>query len=123
MKCRDRYRPYAPVVIEERASQYFDMSSSSPVMMRNVKVLQNLMPAITHFDGTARVQTVNKNDNGILYYLLLEVEKTIGYPVLLNTSFNLPGEPIVESPSDALSSFSRGSLDYLFLGNVLVQRS
>ena len=123
MKCRDRYRPYAPVVIEERADQYFDMSSSSPVMMRNVKVLQNLMPAITHCDGTARVQTVNKNDNSILYHLLLEVEKTIGYPVLLNTSFNLPGEPIVESPSDALSCFSRGSLDYLFLGNVLVRRS
>ena len=123
MKCRDRYRPYAPVVVEERADQYFDMSSSSPVMMRNVKVLQNLMPAVTHCDGTARVQTVNKNDNSILYYLLLEVEKTIGCPVLLNTSFNLPGEPIVESPSDALSSFSRGSLDYLFLGNVLVRRS
>ena len=120
MKCRDRYRPYAPVVIEEKANQYFDIDTSSPVMMRNVKVLDKGLVAITHFDKTARVQTVNKKDNEILYLLLLEVEKKTGYPILLNTSFNLPGEPIVESPHDALSSFSRGALDSLFLGNVLI---
>jgi carbamoyltransferase len=122
MKCRDRYRPYAPVVTEDRANQYFDIDGSSPAMMRNVKVLDEGLAAITHFDGTARIQTVNKKENEALYLLLLEVEKTIGYPILLNTSFNRPGEPIVESPSDALSSFSIGSLDYLFLGNVLVFR-
>ena len=65
---------------------------------------------------------LNKKDNEILYLLLLEVEKKTGYPILLNTSFNLPGEPIVESPQDALSSFSRGALDNLFLGNVLISR-
>lgn len=122
IKCRDRYRPYAPVVIEERACQYFDIDSNSPVMMRNVKVLDEELVAITHFDGTARVQTVNKKENEVLYSLLLEVEKSTGYPILLNTSFNLSGEPIVESPFDALSSFSRSSLDYLFLGNVLISR-
>jgi carbamoyltransferase len=122
MKCRDRYRPYAPVVIEEKANQYFDINTSSPVMMRNVKVLDKGLVAITHFDETARIQTVNKKDNEILYLLLLEVEKKTGYPILLNTSFNLPGEPIVESPHDALSSFSRGALDNLFLGNVLISR-
>ena len=122
MKCRDRYRPYAPVVIEEKANQYFDIDTSSPVMMRNVKVLDKGLVAITHFDKTARIQTVNKKDNEILYLLLLEVEKKTGYPILLNTSFNLPGEPIVESPHDALSSFSRGALDNLFLGNVLIFR-
>ena len=122
MKCRDRYRPYAPVVIEEKANQYFDIDSSSPVMMRNVKVLDKGLTAITHFDGTARVQTVNRKDNEILYLLLLEVEKKTGYPILLNTSFNLPGEPIIESPDDALSSFKRGSLDSLFLENVLISR-
>ena len=122
MKCRDRYRPYAPVVLEERASQYFDIDSSSPVMMRNVKVLDKRLVAITHFDGTARVQTVNKNQNKVLYSLLLEVEKSTGFPILLNTSFNRPGEPIVESPTDALASFSMGSLDYLFLENVLISR-
>ena len=122
MKCRDRYRPYAPVVIEEKANQYFDIDSSSPVMMRNVKVLDKGLTAITHFDGTARVQTVNRKDNETLYLLLLEVERKTGYPILLNTSFNLPGEPIIETPDDALSSFQRGSLDNLFLGNVLISR-
>jgi carbamoyltransferase len=122
MKCRDRYRPYSPVVIEECASQYFDIDSSSPVMMRNVKVLDKRLVAITHFDGTGRVQTVNETQNKVLYSLLLEVEKSTGFPVLLNTSFNRPGEPIVESPFDALASFSMGSLDYLFLENVLISR-
>ncbi len=122
MKCRDRYRPYAPVVIEEDASQHFDMDTSSPVMMRNVKVLNKQLSAITHFDGTARVQTINKDENEKLYLLLLEVKKIMGYPILLNTSFNLPGEPIIESPYDALSSFSRGSLDHLILENVLISR-
>ena len=122
MKCRDRYRPYAPVVIEEKASQYFDINTNSPVMMRNVKVLDERLVAIKHFDGTARVQTVNQNENKILHSLLLEVENSIGFPILLNTSFNRPGEPIVESPFDALSSFSIGSLDCLFLDNVFISR-
>lgn len=122
MKCRDRYRPYAPVVIEECASRYFDIDGSSPVMMRNVNVLDERLVAITHFDETARVQTVNQNQNKVLYSLLLEVEKSIGVPVLLNTSFNGPGEPIIETPSDALASFKSGSLDYLFLENVLISR-
>ncbi|AIQ97402.1 carbamoyltransferase C-terminal domain-containing protein [Prochlorococcus sp. MIT 0801] len=123
MKCRDRYRPYAPVVIEERANLYFDMNDSSPVMMRNVKVLDKRLIAVQHIDGTARVQTVNEKQNKILYKLLIEVEKLTGIPILLNTSFNLPGEPIVESPKDALSSFSRGNLDYLFIGNLIIYRN
>lgn len=122
MKCRDRYRPYAPVVIEESANKYFDIDSSSPVMMRNVKIIDKRLVAISHIDGTARVQTVNENQNNILYSLLLEVEKRTGFPVLLNTSFNRPGEPIVESPLDALNSFSMGSLDYLFLESVFISR-
>ena len=122
MKCRDRYRPYAPVVIEESANKYFDIDSSSPVMMRNVKIIDKKLVAISHIDGTARVQTVNENQNKTLYSLLLEVEKRTGFPVLLNTSFNRPGEPIVESPLDALNSFSMGSLDYLFLESVFISR-
>ena len=122
MKCRDRYRPYAPVVIEERAPQYFDIDDSSPVMMRNVRVLDKRLVAITHIDGTARVQTVRKQDNQRLYQLLVEVERSTGFPILLNTSFNRPGEPIVETPLDALKSFSIGTLDRLVLGNVLISR-
>ena len=122
MKNRERYRPYAPVVTEDDANRYFNIDSTSPVMMRNAKVLNNKLTAITHFDKTARVQTVNKKENEPLYLLLLEVKKNTGFPILLNTSFNLPGEPIVESPKDALSVFSRGSLDYLFIKNVLISR-
>ena len=122
MKRRDKYRPYAPVIIEEKVSEYFDIKDPSPVMMRSAKVLDKRLCAVTHVDGSARVQTINRKDNQKLHSLLLEFEKRTGYPVLLNTSFNLPGEPIVESPADALSCFSRGGLDYLCLGNVLVSR-
>jgi len=123
MKCRDRYRPYAPVVMEERAGQYFEISGSSPVMMRNVRVLDKRLIAITHIDGTARVQTVNSTQNNRLHSLLSEFEKCSGVPVLLNTSFNLPGEPIVETPSDALQSFALGALDYVILEDVIVARN
>ncbi len=126
MKLRDRYRPYAPVVIEEEAYKYFDVDPkdcSSPVMMRNVKVISKKLPAITHIDRTARLQTVKKVENIVLYNLLKKVNEKIGVPILLNTSFNRPGEPIVETPSDALTSFSEGSLDYLFIENILISRN
>ena len=123
IKHRDRYRPYAPVVLEERAGQYFDIDGESPVMMREGKVLKNNFPAITHVDGSARVQTVTENENEPLYKLIKAFDKVSGFPIILNTSFNLPGEPIVESPTDALNSFSNGSLEYLCLGNYLVSRS
>ena len=122
MKRRDNYRPYAPVVTEESVSQYFDIDQPSPVMMRSAQVLDKRLCAVTHIDGSARVQTVNRSENKPLHSLLLEINKAIGFPVLLNTSFNLPGEPIVESPSDALSSFARGGLDYLCLHNIIVSR-
>lgn len=122
MKCRDRYRPYAPVVLEERAKEYFEMCDSSPVMMRNVRVLDKRLRAVTHVDSTARVQTVNKADNPKLHALLLEVDKLTGVPILLNTSFNRPGEPIVESPIDALRSFNEGSLDSLIIGQFFIEK-
>ena len=122
MKYRDRYRPYAPVVMEEFASHYFDIDGVSPVMMRQGKVLSDDFPAITHADGSARIQTVTNEENEHLYKLIRSFHKISGFPILLNTSFNLPGEPIVESPADALSSFSNGSLEYLCLGNYLVSR-
>ena len=91
-------------------------------MMRNVNILDKRLVAVKHIDGTARVQTVNKQQNKILYCLLLEIEKITGVPILLNTSLNRPGEPIVESPFDALSSFSIGTLDHLFIENILIFR-
>ena len=122
IKQRDRYRPYAPVVLEEFSSKYFSLHDISPVMMSGGKVLNNHLPAVTHIDGSARVQTLSKLDNECFYKLIKSFQKISGFPVILNTSFNLPGEPIVESPTDALNSFRNGSLQYLCLGNYLVSR-
>ena len=121
-KYRDRYRPYAPVVLEEYTKKYFDLDVSSPVMMTGGKVLCKDFPAITHVDGSARIQTLGKKGNEIFYNLMRAFNKISGFPMILNTSFNLPGEPIVESPTDALNSFSNGALEYLCLGNYLVSR-
>ena len=123
IKQRDRYRPYAPVILEEFTKKYFDIDSISPVMMSGGKVLSDKFPAITHIDGSARVQTLSKNDNENFYKLVSSFYKLSGFPIILNTSFNLPGEPIVESPFDALKSFSKGSLKYLCLCNYLVSRT
>ena len=122
IKQRDRYRPYAPVVLEEHAKKYFDIDGISPVMMSGGKVLSKDFPAITHIDGSARVQTLSKKDNLTFYKMIQSFQNLSGYPIILNTSFNLPGEPIVESPTDALNSFQNGSLQYLCLGNYLVSR-
>ena len=123
IKQRDRYRPYSPVVLEEYAKQYFDIEGNSPVMMSGGKVLNSNFPAITHRDSSARVQTLSEKDNKVFYNLLKNFYKISGFPIILNTSFNLPGEPIVESPTDALNSFKNGALQYLCIGNYLVSRT
>ena len=122
MKRRDRYRPYAPAMMAQLASQYFDMQGTSPAMMREGRVLSNHFPAVTHVDGSARVQTVERADNPLFYELLHELLRIAGLPMVLNTSFNLPGEPIVESPRDAISCFTNGAMEYLCMGNYLVSR-
>jgi len=122
IKQRDRYRPYAPVVLEEYVKEYFDIKGVSPVMMTGGTVLNKDLPAITHIDKSARIQTLSEKDNEIFYKLIKSFEKLSGVPIILNTSFNLPGEPIVESPIDALNTFSRSTLHYLCLGNYLVQQ-
>ena len=122
IKQRDRYRPYAPVVLEESVKKYFDIDGISPVMMTGGKVLSKNLPAITHIDKSARIQTLSEKDNKIFYKLIKSFEQLSGVPIILNTSFNLPGEPIVESPIDALNTFGKSSLHYLCLGNYLVQQ-
>jgi carbamoyltransferase len=115
IKHREGFRPYAPAVVEHRAAEFFDLDGPSPVMLRVVRVKGDRLPAITHVDGTARVQTVNRAQNPIFHDLLEAFEVEAGVPVLLNTSFNTAGEPIVESPTDALRSFVRCHLDALVL--------
>jgi carbamoyltransferase len=91
-------------------------------MLRVVGVRTASLPAVTHVDGTARVQTVNRRQNEIFHELLVAFGELTGVPVLLNTSFNVAGEPIVETPADALRTFAASEMDLLVLGDVVVQR-
>jgi carbamoyltransferase len=125
IKFRESFRPFAPVVIAERELDYFDLKQPSPYMLLAAPVrppYRNSLPAITHIDGTARVQSVTVHEEPFVHMLLREFEKASGHPVLLNTSFNLAGEPIVETPHDAVTTFLRSDLDALVIENHLVER-
>ena len=124
VKLREPFRPFAPSVIEEQAGDYFKVTVESPFMLWTVSVLpsaKGLLPAVTHVDGTARVQTVARTDNRKFHELLSAFGRKTGVPVLLNTSFNVQ-EPIVCSPEDAVQCFLRTQVDWLVLGNLLVGR-
>jgi carbamoyltransferase len=124
VKKRESFRPFAPVILEEKCAIYFDLDHPSPFMLETcpVKPFHDL-PAITHVDGSARVQTVNRRDNPMLADLLSAFEKITDCPILLNTSFNVRGEPIVNSPADALICFSVANLDALVIGDTLIDRN
>ena len=124
VKCREPFRPFAPSVIEERAQEFFELPAPSPFMQFTVRVkasAKGLLPAVTHVDGTARVQTVAREANPRFYDLLMAFDRLTGVPVLLNTSFNVQ-EPIVCSPDDAVRCFLRTRVEWLVLGNLLVKR-
>lgn len=126
VKRREPFRPYAPAVLEEHAAEYFDLSVKSPFMLLSARVKEekkNIIPAVTHVDGTARVQTVNKKDNLRFYNLIREFYKLTDVPVLLNTSFNVNGMPIVETPEDALDCFLKSGIHYLVLEDFLVKKN
>lgn len=123
VKFREGYRPYAPVVLLEDVSDYFDLGCESPFMLLVADVKKNkynIIPSVTHVDGTARVQTVTLRDNGLYYDIIREFKKLTGVPVLLNTSFNINREPIVETPLDALICALGTSIDYLILQGLLI---
>jgi len=125
VKHRESFRPYAPVVQEESAAEYFDAKQFSPFMLMAARVLpekRNVIPAVTHVDNTARVQTVSRSQNERLWLLIESFEKITGVPVLLNTSFNVKGEPIVCSPEDAIRTFADTSMDMLVLGNYILEK-
>jgi len=124
VKHREAFRPFAPSVLLEHAPDYFDLDCESPYMLFIAEVKgdkQRVIPAITHVDGTARVQTVTKEDNGIFYDLIEEFYKITGVPVVLNTSFNIAGEPIVEAPEDALKCFMSTEMDYLVIEDYFIE--
>ena len=121
VKHREPFRPYAPAVLEEYVSEYFELDRQSPYMLLIAKVKKpDVIPAVTHVDQTARVQSVNQRDNGIFYDLIQEFHKITGVPVLLNTSFNDAGEPIVETPEDAIISFLFTEMDQLVIGSFVL---
>lgn len=125
IKHRESFRPFAPAILEHRAKDYFVKARRLPFMLfvlpvRTEKRLE--IPAVIHEDGTARVQTVTAEDNPLFYGLIEEFSRLTGVPALLNTSFNDAGEPIVNSPEDAIKSFQRTNLDLLVLGSYLIYR-
>ena len=118
IKKREWYRPFAAIVLEEDVDIYFDMGriKSSPFMTICFPVRSeyvNIIPGVTHIDNTCRIQTVSKNDE-YLYELLCKFKKLTGHGILLNTSFNLAGEPLVETPEDAFITLNNSCLDYLW---------
>ena len=142
VKFRESFRPFAPVVRQERVADYFELGSSSPYMLlvapirkelrqplsagvsgfALLKEVRSSLPAVTHVDYSARIQTVEQTDNPLLYDLLVEFEKTTGCGVLVNTSFNVRGEPIVGSPDDAFRCFVNTEMDYLIMGSFVIER-
>ena len=126
VKFRENFRPLAPAVLKEKSKIYFQLNQNEiPHMLQAIKVKKTAykrIPAIIHKDGTARVQTVTKELNEKFWKLLNEFEKITGCPVLINTSFNVKGQPIVNSPIDAVNCFLSTKIDYLCIGSFLVKK-
>ncbi len=145
IKFRESFRPFAPSVIKERASDFFEIDRESPYMLLTAPVKKEIcremtdeeqkllgldklhvsrsnIPAVTHIDYSARIQTVNREDNLLYYQMIAKFDERYGCPVIINTSFNVRGEPIVCTPQDAYLCFMRTNMDYLIMGNFLIEK-
>lgn len=125
VKHREPFRPFAPAVLEERAAEFFDLNSPSAFMLRVVNVLpekRSTIPAVTHVDGTARVQTVAMATHPRFHALIDAFGRRTGVPVILNTSFNVAGKPIVETPQDAIACFLSTNIDALVLHDYVIEK-
>ena len=125
IKHREPFRPFAPVVTIEKAFDIFNLKQESPFMLLAPTVKEDyktLLPSITHVDGSARVQTVDKAVEPFIHSVLKEFEAIKGVPVIINTSFNIAGQPIVEAPSDAIQTFINNDMDILVIGNCWVEK-
>lgn len=143
VKYRESFRPFAPIVRRERVADYFELDVDSPYMLLVAPVKASLrqplpagvegldllkaprssLPAVTHVDYSARIQTVDGKENPLLYELLRRFEQATGCGVLVNTSFNIRGEPIVCTPDDAFRCFLNTEMDYLILGSFVLERT
>lgn len=145
IKFRESFRPFAPSITAERVSDFFEIDRESPYMLLvapvkkeicltlpleeekvsgidKLKSVRSAIPAVTHVDYSARIQTVNKNDNPLYHKMIKKFAEKYGCPVIINTSFNVRGEPIVCTPKEAYLCFMRTNMDYLLLGNFLVEK-
>lgn len=123
VKNREKFRPFAAIILEQYAHEWFDLGKlqKSPFMMYACKAkddLKHKIPSVLHIDDTCRIQTVSKDDNNHIYELLMAFYGLTGIPLLLNTSFNLAGQPLVETQEDALRTFLNSSLDYLYFPEI-----
>jgi carbamoyltransferase len=146
IKYRESFRPFAPAVMAERVAQWFELDRPSPYMLivapvkaelRNamtgeqeamfgiekLNVPRSRIPAVTHVDYSARVQTIHRETNPRFYQLLSQFDALTGCPILVNTSFNVRGEPIVCTPADAYRCFMRTEMDYLVIGDFMLAKS
>lgn len=121
IKQREDFRPFAPSVLVEHYQEYFDTNQPSAYMSRIVPVLSDKIPGVTHVDGTARIQTVDKTFNERFYNVINEFYKLTGIPMLLNTSFNCQ-EPIVETSEQAIHTFTSTDLDILVVNNYIIRK-
>lgn len=145
IKFRESFRPFAPSVIKEKASDFFDINIESPYMLLvapvkegirremteeekklfgvdKLKIIRSRVPAVTHIDYSARIQTVSEEDNPLYYRTIKAFYEKTGCPVIINTSFNVRGEPIVCTPDEAYICFMRTNMDYLIMGNCLLNK-
>lgn len=125
IKKREAFRPFAPIVLQENCTDYFDLKIASPYMLLAPTVLENMraaVPAITHVDGTARVQTCDEASNPLLRKLIQASAKRTGVPVIINTSFNRKGEPVVCRPEHAIECFLATQMDLLAIGPFVVEK-
>ena len=129
IKSREFFRPVAPVVMEGDLKRYYSVNKNTNLFMYMLfnltvksKKIQEIIPAVVHVDKTSRVQTLNKKQNKFFYQLLENFKKKTGTGMLINTSFNIGGEPIVETPDQAITTFLKSVLDYLVLNNFLITR-
>jgi len=145
IKYRESFRPFAPTVLLEEVGNWFQLDRPSPYMLLvagvapdkrlpdgsslklqgfdKLKIQRSVIPAVTHVDYSARIQTIRRQDHPLFYELVEEFFKKTGCPVIINTSFNVRGEPLVCSPQDAIRCFMRTQMDYLVIGGFLLDKT
>jgi carbamoyltransferase len=124
IKFRESFRPFAPAIVAEKTQDWFDIDRESPYMLLVCQVRNGRnVPAVTHVDGSARLQTVSRESHAEFYDLLREFDRRTGCPLVINTSFNVRGEPIVNDPEDAYLCFMRTNMDVLVLGNQILAKN